>query len=57
MSRNAIIVYEVRKKDGLFKVIEKGNKRSKNKTAIFKMNKAPTLINISKVDSYWWLHL
>jgi hypothetical protein len=53
---NAIIVYEVRKKDGLFTVIEKGNKRSKNKTAIFKMNKAPMLINISKVDSYWWLH-
>jgi hypothetical protein len=56
MSMNAIIVYEVRKKDGLFTVIEKGNKRSKNKTAIFKMNKAPILINISKVDSYWWLH-
>jgi hypothetical protein len=56
MSINAIIVYEVRKKDGLFTVIEKGNKRSKNKTAIFKMNKAPILINISKVDSYWWLH-
>jgi hypothetical protein len=52
MSRNAIIVYEVRKKDGLFKVMEKGNNNSKNKTAIFKMNRAPTLINISKVDSY-----
>jgi hypothetical protein len=52
MSRKAIIVYEVRKKDGLFTVIEKGNNKSKNKTEIFKMKRAPILINISKVDSY-----
>ena len=53
MSINAIIVYEVRKKDGLFTVIEKGNKRSKNNFALAqcihnKIIKNPPLRNLYK---------